>query len=183
MQQVENTKTTERWTEDQSDGTVYFFLDEKNGWRLVVMDAAAGSRFYVMEKTKDGGSTWECINGDPFSGEAGVAEGLIFYDENFGVAGITGASGSSSKLYITQDGGLSFEKIELPMNMVTELPETAEEYGFSVEDYDYLNMPEKDASVLTITVTTDAIEYEGIVFQSFDDGVSWEYCGVTSTKN
>lgn len=183
MQQVENAKTTERWTVDQSDGTVYFFLDEKNGWRLVVMDAAAGSRFYVMEKTKDDGSAWECINGDPFSGEAGVAEGLIFYDENFGVAGITGASGSSSKLYITQDGGLSFEKIELPMNMVTELPETAEEYGFSVEDYDYLNMPEKDASVLTITVTTDAIEYEGIVFQSFDDGVSWEYCGVTSTKN
>ncbi len=183
MQQVENAKTTERWTVDQSDGTVYFFLDEKNGWRLVVMDAAAGSRFYVMEKTKDDGSAWECINGDPFSGEAGVAEGLIFYDENFGVAGITGASGSSSKLYITQDGGLSFEKIELPMNMVTELPETAEEYGFSVEDYDYLNIPEKDASVLTITVTTDAIEYEGIVFQSFDDGVSWEYCGVTSTKN
>ena len=40
----------------------------------------------------DGGSTWECINDDPFSGQLGVAEGLIFYDENFGVAGITGAS-------------------------------------------------------------------------------------------
>ena len=49
------------------------------------------------------------------------------------------------------------------MNMVTELPETVEEYGFSVEDYDYLNMPEKDTSVLTITVTTGAIEYDGII--------------------
>ena len=73
-------------------------IDENNGWRLVITDAAAGSRFYVMEKTMDGGSTWECINDDPFSGQLGVAEGLIFYDENFGVAGITGASQSYSRL-------------------------------------------------------------------------------------
>ena len=51
----------QKWTVDQSDGTMYFFLDENNGWRLVITDAAAGSRFYVMEKTMDGGSTWECI--------------------------------------------------------------------------------------------------------------------------
>ena len=94
MQQVEDAKDTESWTVDQSDGTMYFFLDENNGWRLVITDAAAGSRFYVMEKTMDGGSTWEGINDDPFSGQLGVAEGLIFYDENFGVAGITGASQS-----------------------------------------------------------------------------------------
>ena len=56
-----------------------------NGWRLVITDAAAGSRFYVMEKTMDGGSTWECINDDPFSGQLGVAEGLIFYDETLGL--------------------------------------------------------------------------------------------------
>ena len=51
MQQVEDAKDTESWTVDQSDGTMYFFLDENNGWRLVITDAAAGSRFYVMEKT------------------------------------------------------------------------------------------------------------------------------------
>lgn len=50
---------------DESNGTMYFFLDEQNGWRLVVVDAAAGSRFYVMERTADGGDTWERINEDP----------------------------------------------------------------------------------------------------------------------
>ena len=110
MQQVEDAKDTESWTVDQSDGTMYFFLDENNGWRLVITDAAAGSRFYVMEKTMDGGSTWECINDDPFSGQLGVAEGLIFYDENFGVAGITGASQSYSRLYVTRDGGRTLKK-------------------------------------------------------------------------
>ncbi len=183
MQQVDEAKDTKSWTIDRNDGTMYFLLDGHNGWRLVVTDAAAGSRFYVMEKTVDGGTTWECINEDPFSGQLGVAEGLMFFDESFGVAGLTGASQSGSTLYITRDGGMSFEEIELPMSTVTELPESAKEYGFTVEDYDYLDMPEKDAAALMITVTTDAAENDGIVFQSIDDGVTWEYNGITQKMN
>lgn len=45
MQQVEDAKDTESWTVDQSDGTMYFFLDENNGWRLVITDAAAEADF------------------------------------------------------------------------------------------------------------------------------------------
>lgn len=183
MQQVEDAKDTESWTVDQSDGTMYFFLDENNGWRLVITDAAAGSRFYVMEKTMDGGSTWECINDDPFSGQLGVAEGLIFYDENFGVAGITGASQSYSRLYVTRDGGRAFEEMKLPMDLVSELPQIAIDCGFTVEDFDYLNMPEKEDDTLTITVTTDAAEKDGIVFQSTDYGATWEYKGLVQIAN
>lgn len=183
MQQVEDAKDTESWTVDQSDGTMYFFLDENNGWRLVITDAAAGSRFYVMEKTMDGGSTWECINDDPFSGQLGVAEGLIFYDENFGVAGITGASQSYSRLYVTRDGGRTFEEMKLPMDLVSELPQIAIDCGFTVEDFDYLNMPEKEDDTLTITVTTDAAEKDGIVFQSTDYGATWEYKGLVQIAN
>lgn len=179
MNEVDEAKDAESWTIDQSDGTMYFALDDHNGWRLVVTDAAAGSRFYVMEKTVDGGSTWERVNEDPFCGQLGVAEGLVFFDESFGFAGLTGASQSYSALYVTRDGGISFEKIELPMEKVTELPEFSEEYGFTVEDYDYLYMPEKDGDALTIKVTTDAAENDGIVFQSIDDGVTWEYSGVS----
>lgn len=182
MQQVENAKATEKWTVDQSDGTMYFFLDEKNGWRLVITDAAAGSRFYVMEKTIDGGTTWECINADPFSGQLGVTEGLIFFDENFGVAGLTGASQSYSRLYVTRDGK-TFEEMKLPMERVLELPQIAIDCGFTAEDFDYLNMPEKVDDTLTITVTTDAAEKDGIVFQSTDYGVTWEYKGLVQTEN
>ena len=175
MEQSNEAINAESWTVDQSNGSMYFFLDENNGWRLVVTDAAAGSRFYGLEYSADGGNTWERINEDPFNGQIGVAEGLIFYDERFGITGLTGASGSSSKLYITQDGGMSFEETKLPMGENIELPESAKEYGFTVEDYDYLNMPQKDGDVLTITVTTDSAESEGIIFQSSDSGVTWEY--------
>lgn len=78
-EQVDKAKKAENWTMGESNGTMYFFLDEQNGWRLVVVDAAAGSRFYVMERTADGGDTWERINVDPFDNQAGIAEGVIFF--------------------------------------------------------------------------------------------------------
>lgn len=122
-------------------------------------------------------------NDDPFSGQLGVAEGLIFYDENFGVAGITGASQSYSRLYVTRDGGRTFEEMKLPMDLVSELPQIAIDCGFTVEDFDYLNMPEKEDDTLTITVITDAAEKDGIVFQSTDYGATWEYKGLVQIAN
>ena len=95
----------------------------------MVADAAAGSRYYVMEKSVDAGKTWERMDGGPFGGQIGVTEGLVFFDEQFGVIGLTGASQSGSALYATRDGGLSFEKIEFPMSAVIEMPAVAEEYG------------------------------------------------------
>lgn len=178
-EQVDKAKKAESWTMDESNGTMYFFLDEQNGWRLVVVDAAAGSRFYVMERTADGGDTWERINEDPFDNQAGVAEGVMFLDDNFGIAGLAGASQSHSTLYITKDGGRSFGEIKLPMSTVTELPESAKEYGFTVEDYDYLNMPQIGATTLIIMVTTDKGDNDGIVFESEDGGDTWKYRGVT----
>lgn len=178
LQQSEEAKETDSWIVDQSDGTMYFFLDKEIGWRLVVTDAAAGSRFYVLEKTIDGGSTWERIHEDPFSGQLGVTEGLLFMDENIGFAGLTGASQSYSALYLTKDGGKSFEKIELPMDTVTQLPESAQEYGYTIVDFDYLHMPEKKEDGWLIKVTTEAPENMGILFQSTDNGVTWGYDGV-----
>lgn len=178
LKQAEEAKNVEAWTTDQSDGTMYFFLNEQTGWRLVVADAAAGSRFYVLEKSVDAGETWERINEDPFGGQIGVTEGLLFFDEQFGVIGLTGASQSASTIYVTGDGGVSFEKIEFPMNEVTELPQEAPKYGYTVEDYDYFHMPEKEGDMLTVTVTTEGSESNGIVFRSADHGITWEYGGV-----
>lgn len=122
----------------------------------------------MMEKTEDGGVSWNVLNDDPFQGQAGVAEGLFFFDKNLGVAGLTGASQTTSELYLTTNGGVTFQKIRLPMDQVTQLPETAEAYGFTEEDYDYLNM-------LIITVTADASEDDGIVFYSTNNGDTWTY--------
>lgn len=49
----------------------------------------------------------------------------------------------------------------------------------TVEDYDYLNMPQIGATTLIIMVTTDKGDNDGIVFESEDGGDTWKYRGVT----
>lgn len=178
IEQSETAIEAKSWTVDRSDGSMYFFLNENMGWHMVITDAAAGSRFYELDYSTDGGNTWSRINTNPFDGMIGVTEGLLFYDESFGIAGITNASGSYSRLYITRNGGNTFEQITLPMEQVTELPEVAEEMGYTIEDYDYLNMPESEGDRLTIIVTTESPESDGIVFQSENQGATWEYVGL-----
>lgn len=142
-------------------------------------DAAAGSRFYELEMTKDGGQSWNQKNANPFNGNIGVAEGIEFYNENLGVIGLAGASGDYSTLYLTQDGGKTFSVIELSMDEVTELPDTAAEYGFSISDYDYCKMPQQEDGKLTIKVISAVGENDGIVFESTDNGNTWNYSGIS----
>lgn len=167
------------WTENREDGSVYFFLDDNTGYRLLVADAAAGSRFYELEITKDGGQSWNQQNADPFDGNIGVAEGIEFYNENLGVIGLAGASGDYSTLYLTQDGGKTFSMIELSMDEVTELPDTAAEYGFSISDYDYCKMPQQKDGKLIIKVISAMGENDGILFESIDSGNTWNYSGIS----
>ena len=158
------------WTENREDGSVYFFLDSNTGYRLLVADAAAGSRFYELECTKDGGQSWNQLNADPFCGNIGVAEGIEFYNENLGVIGLRGASGAYSTLYLTQDGGKTFSMIELPMDEVTELPDTAAQYGLEKSDYDYCEMPQQEDGKFKIKVISEQGETDGILFESTDNG-------------
>lgn len=167
------------WTENREDGSVYFFLDSNTGYRLLVADAAAGSRFYELECTKDGGQSWNQLNAAPFCGNMGVAEGIEFYNENLGVIGLRGASGAYSTLYLTQDGGKTFSMIELPMDEVTELPDTAAQYGLEKSDYDYCEMPQQEDGKFTIKVISEQGETDGILFESTDNGNTWNYSGIS----
>lgn len=167
------------WTENREDGSVYFFLDSNTGYRLLVADAAAGSRFYELEYTKDGGQSWNQLNADPFCGNMGVAEGIEFYNENLGFIGLRGASGAYSTLYMTQDGGKTFSMIELPMDEVTELPDTAAQYGLEKSDYDYCEMPQQEDGKFKIKVISEQGETDGILFESTDNGNTWNYSGIS----
>lgn len=167
------------WTENREDGSVYFFLDSNTGYRILVADAAAGSRFYELECTKDGGQSWNQLNADPFCRNMGVAEGIEFYNENLGVIGLRGASGAYSTLYLTQDGGKTFSMIELPMDEVTELPDTAAQYGLEKSDYDYCEMPQQEDGKFTIKVISEQGETDGILFESTDNGNTWNYSGIS----
>lgn len=96
---------------ESSDGSLTYYLDDQNGWRLVVVDAAAGSRWYALQATKDGGGNWNTINEDPFLGNDGVAVNIAFTDENNGIIEIGSASGENTKKYVTKDGGKKFSII------------------------------------------------------------------------
>ena len=47
-----------------------------------------------------------------------------------------------------------------------------------LEDYDYLSMPKQEGEKLLIRVTSEEAETDGFMFQSEDQGVTWEYQGV-----
>ncbi len=144
------------------DGIQYFYLTEQMGWRFKILDAAAGSRFYGLQQTTDGGNTWEMINEDPFVGNIGVSEGLVFYDENNGIIGLTCAGQDWSNLYRTADGGKTFTKIEFP--------------GATTGEF-YFDMPRKDKDQLVVLARSEAGDTTGIKYISTDGGATWENAG------
>ena len=173
---VTTAQSASGWTVDQADGSVYTFVqsDANAGYRLVVTDAALGSRYYSLEKSTDAEKQWSRINADPFAGSSGVAEGIEFFTEDFGFIGLTGASGEYSSIFMTEDGGIHFTEIQLPMDQTTEVPEPGKSYGLTLDDYHYLTMPTYDGTTLCITVTSGSAENDGIEFHSTDSGKTWE---------
>lgn len=160
-------------TSVREDGSVYYLINESKGWRLVVIDAAAGSRWYVIESTSDGGKNWNRIEPDPFNGElSGVADSIQFLDEHIGFVLMSGASESHSKLYRTTDGGNSFSMVELPIELIdVEIPDLAE--------HDYITMPYVENSVLKVSLRLEKYDCGSIYFESKDNGETWYYTGVS----
>lgn len=103
-------------------------MNDDIGWRLTIADAVKESRRYMLEVTADGGVSWDVQSNASFGGEWGAAEGLMFFDESFGFAGLTGKTQESSSLFVTEDGGKTFNKVYIPTETAGELPETAAKY-------------------------------------------------------
>ena len=157
----------------REDGSVYYFLNETIGWRLVVIDAAAGSRWYTLESTNDGGENWNRIEPDPFQGELfGVADSIQFLDEQTGFVLMSGASESHSELYRTTDGGNTFTLVKLPTELIDiEIPDLA--------DHDYITMPLQENDVLKVSLRLEKYDCGSIYFESNDNGNTWYYAGVS----
>lgn len=130
-------------------------------YQLKVTDAAAGSRFYILEKTTDKGNTWQTINDDPFNGDIGVTSGLIFMDENIGFIGMSSASQDANQLYYTHDGGKTFSPIHIQ----------------DLEDYDYLSLPYQQNGNYYLKATRAAMNEINDDYQlyiSLDQGKTWK---------
>ena len=99
------------------------FLDDSTGRALADRGARAGSQAVELYQTSDGGVTWISIfhndASQPGSSDSlpldGIKNGLTFLDANTGwVTGSTAVAGDVY-LFVTQDGGVSWNHQSLPL--------------------------------------------------------------------
>lgn len=114
--------------------------DGRIRYRMVVEDAALGSRFYGLLKSVDGGESWQMSNPDPFDQQLGQGIDFTFLDEKVGFATLMHNGGDRADLYVTRDAGESYRLA------VMEGYTVSLDTGFTYNPYDYPQMPygEKD---------------------------------------
>lgn len=84
-------------------------------YRMIPVDQACGSSYYVLIATEDGGNTVAMINTDPYLGSGGNAQWICFLEEEkLGFSCLAYSGGTYGSLYRTEDGGRSFEEVEYP---------------------------------------------------------------------
>lgn len=151
-----------------------YYLNEKEGFRLNVIDAAAGSRYYTLEKSADGGKNWEVVNRDPFHGGGGGAAGIAFLNRDLGFMALSHNGGEEAELFRTADGGKTTERVDLPYSVMEEIPNPD-------EPFDFPDMPYEEDGMLKMKIGQGAGgDYHGgskALYRSEDQGVTWIYVG------
>ena len=139
------------------------FVNSNVGFMLKFEDVAMGIAFGKISKTTDGGNKWN----DIFFGVGNEnkifkrSSQIKFINENIGFLTMPSVGGESSDLYITKDGGNSFNKLEITENNI----------------YDYYNLPIIEDGVLSIKITQGSDgDYNGgdyKVYYSKDNCDNW----------
>lgn len=168
-----NQNNNENTIKQSNKETDELYISDKIGYHLEVTAAAAGSRSYSLNKTTDGGATWEVINKDPFKGSIGVAAGITFLNEKLGFLCLSHSEGCNGELYRTEDGGLSYEKVNFPAVKVSL------GNGENNNPFDLPEMPYKINGDFCVLVGQGSDgDYNGgckALYQSKDEGKNWEY--------
>lgn len=113
-------------------------------YRMVVVDAALGSRLYGLIKSQDDGRTWQEVSLDPFDSQLGMAVDFTFLDEQTGFATLAHNGGDNADLYITEDGGNHYESVAIEEKLFT-LPD-----GTMYAPYDYPQMPYESDGIFVL---------------------------------
>ncbi len=174
-----NPKISKEQQQEVINDKEQFYLSKEVGYKLKVTDKALGSTFYSLNKTIDGGKTWEVINGDPFGEALGSAAGITFINDKLGFLGRKNAAGTEGELYRTDDGGISFKKVSYIHH------EVKLDTGHSITPFDFPSMPYEKDGVLNMLVGQGSDgDYNGdssALYQSKDKGETWGY--VKEVKN
>ncbi len=149
--------------ENESSIQNIHFVNSNVGFMLKFEDVAMGIAFGKISKTTDGGNKWN----DIFFGVGNEnkifkrSSQIKFINENIGFLTMPSVGGESSDLYITKDGGNSFNELEITEN----------------NNYDYYNLPIIEDGVLSIKITQGSDgDYNGgdyKVYYSKDNCDNW----------
>ncbi|PEE42459.1 WD40/YVTN/BNR-like repeat-containing protein [Bacillus pseudomycoides] len=168
-----NQKSSKEKQQDLTNSKEQFYLSKEVGYKLTITEKALGSAFYSLSKTTDGGKTWEVINTDPFVGGIGSVSGINFINDKLGFLGAIRPSGTNGELYRTDDGGISFKKVNYTPH------EVKLDSGQSISPFDSPGMPYEKDGVFNMLVGQGADgDYNGdssVLYQSKDKGETWEY--------
>lgn len=189
--------TEQKWTEDEiaADIADNAFLEEKffecyqgdyekecelfDGgvrYRMVVLDAAAGSRWYGLLKSEDRGLSWDMVSDSPFGGDMGMGIDFTFLDEELGFATLSHNGGDEADLYVTENGGESYQRA-----VIQGLEVTLED-GYLYNPYDFPQMPyEEDGKLYVLCGQGNDGDYDGgdaagmALYESTDGGHTFSY--------
>ena len=182
----ENTPSTDGYTsDDKSDADALFMAtyddnyyekecaigDGAVRYRMVVRDAALGHRLYSLLKSTDSGKTWQMSSSLPFGYEMGMGIDFTFLNEDFGFATLAHNGGDEAVLYVTEDGGDTYQLVVIEGYTVTL------DDGYTYNPYDYPQMPyEENGIIYVLCGQGEDGDYEGgdaaglALYQSADGG-------------
>lgn len=146
--------------------------------RMVGVDRAAGSSFYVLLEA-EGGINTSVVNRDPYLGHGGYARWIDFLeDEKMGFSCLSYSGGSLGSLYRTEDGGKSFQQITYPSPQI-KLPDGSLYNPFIMPDKIW---EEEGKLYMMAGQGPDGDYYENGVwvyglYESEDMGKNWRYTG------
>lgn len=168
---------------DDRDYEKEVVLEGEIRYRMIVLDAALGSRWYGLIKSRDGGKNWEVVSDDPFGQELGQGVDFTFLDENFGFATLMHNGGDTARLYVTEDGGRHYEPVEIEHKTETDSS------GAIWAPYDYPRMPyEKDGKIYVLCGQGADGDYNGgdaketARYRSEDHGHTFVFDGMEPTR-
>ncbi|WP_244835009.1 hypothetical protein [Clostridium sp. BJN0001] len=160
-------------TSSSSKSNDEFYISKEVGYKLEITGAAAGRRSYSLNGTTDSGKTWAIINKDPFKGDMGVASGITFINDKIGFLGLSLSGGASGQLYRTDDGGISFKKVNIEEHKVKL------DSGEYVNPFDLPSMPYEKGETYNMLIGQGSDgDYNGgsnALYESKDNGKTWKF--------
>lgn len=149
---------------------------------MFMIDRAAGSSFYMLAATSDGGKSYYLVNQDPYCGMGGQAEWITFIDDtSLGFACLSYNGGDDGILVRTEDGGVSFTPINYPSAQI-ELSDGTVYNPFVIpekvwRENDEIFLLARQSEYSGDYYNEELDKHPSGLYVSHDNGLSFEYVG------